>query len=417
MNPIILESNLLSQEEIDTASLHRAQTTAIATIKPEWFHCYTPEHIQSRRGLKSKILWFYSKCYNGAAFIGNTFHKTVAAVKFVAHPLFVAGNFLFGGIANRINNLVFPINPINGRREFRGISRRCEKFIGDWIIYPLALFDEKKRYPRRDSVAGTVNKVFLRLKKANKELLNPSNERVKFKYRVNTLQSPEINAFAAPGGGIALFSGLAENLEYLVQNKKIKETKVKFADGSVAKVDLSGVTFEDVIAAVLGHEMTHVASRHGIIPIINSVFWGTVRAISSFIFIEILSKIFALFEEKILNIPYLFKSRRQEYEADVTGTYFSKHAGFNPLGALYLHEAFLRMGLGNRFFDKQLEFTHDHPYIENRKRAIFASIQEFDPHALKGRVKWRLAHKGYDFARSSTAITYAHNTAAEMRSA
>lgn len=438
----------------DYSPLYQAQHTAAATLQSEWFPCYTPEHVHSLTGLKGKIIWAYSKCYDGVALVGQGLDKTIAAISYVFSYIFLpvtcVGNFLFGRIITQINNAVFPINPINGKRRFVGIPRRVEKFLGDWIIYPLTSFQFTTIQPTPGSLAEKVNTVFKRLQTANQELLNPQKERVHFNYRVRTVRSSQVNAFAVPGGRMVMFSELVEKLQSTINRREIQEVTVHFADGSTAKVDVSNITLDDALAAVLGHEMTHVASRHSMASLLLHGVCTLFANIGRMLFLEILKindteyqglkkketlsasekqslhdkekfyssidNLFQWVEEKIRYLFSMLNSQKHEYEADVTGTYFSQKAGFNPLGALYLQELFLRdKNCVSDFLHKHFELLFSHPYGENRKRAIFAAINEFDPKTVKPHVTWQLANKGYDYNRSGKAIRYAQEAAGLQR--
>jgi len=199
---------------------------------------------------------------------------------------------------------------------------------------------------------------------------------------------------------------------------------------------------EDALAALMGHEMTHVASRHSIAALTSRLIRSVLLTVGRFFlvqslkradkeyeelskrahydihakirleqkerFYEVLNEVFAWIEERVKSMANLFGSRKNEYEADVTGAYFASQAKYNPLGALYLQEV-LGRGHGDvqNFLHKHLEFLFTHPYKENRKRALFAAISEIAPQALKNATQWKIADSGYDIGRCSPAIQYA----------
>ena len=430
-------SPLAQTFETDFSPLYRAQRMALATVKSTWFPCYNSEYVLSQQGIKGKFIWVYSRIYDDCALVGKALRKSIAMVSIVAQPILAGGKFLFGWAVN----LVYPINHVSGCHHFVWVPRRIEKFLGDKIFFPLNTFDywEKSQSSRQRE---KVQKVFSQLLSANQQLLNPRNEEVAFNYRVKVLRSTSINAFAVPGGGVAIFSQLVKTLENTIQRQKIKEVNINFADGSKATVDVSGVNLDDTLAAVLGHEMTHVASRHSMAALTTSCIATALSAIGRFALVTFLknkdkrylelkakatlnpaergllrnkeafyatiNNIFKWMEDKILRLSMLLISRSHEYEADVTGVYCAQKANFNPLGALLLQEIFERMpGPASDFFHKHFEILFTHPYGENRKRAIFAAINEFDPRALQGRTTWKLTKSCYDLDRSSMAIRYA----------
>lgn len=419
--------------------LYRSQNAASDVFQTHFFPRYNPEYVKAQGGI---ALPLYHAIQKGA-------EATSHAVQVGISALTNAGDFALGWAVRPVLDVVYPINPINGDRHFVGISRGVEKVLGDYIFYPLASRGMRKTnelLPGTDKrIADKVDGVLTRLKGANEELLNPKGE-TPFDYRVKTIRSSKINAFAVPAGGMVVFSQIVREIDGAIRSKAIKQATVEFADGSKAAVDLSSVKTEDVLAALMGHEMTHVASRHSMVAIFGILIRSVVLSVGRFVLIgylktldkeyqelsnkpesertssevddlenkealyTALNDVFAWLEEKFKDLVGLFNSRKNEYEADVTGAYFSKQAGFNPLGALYLQEVLSQEKGGIMdTIHKYLEFMFTHPYGENRKRALFAAIQEIDPKALKG-VQWEVVRdERYDLKRASPAVKFVHN--------
>jgi hypothetical protein len=65
---------------------------------------------------------------------------------------------------------------------------------------------------------------------------------------------------------------------------------------------------------------------------------------------------------------------------------------------------------------QHLEFLYTHPYGENRKRALFASIAEFAPQNLQGRLsQWHFAdYAAYDPDSLTPAYRYCREIAARI---
>lgn len=422
-----------------TNVLHRSQSAASDVFHTHLLPCYSPEYIQSQGGTALRC---YSKVYNLIDTIGSGLEGISSGISKV-------GNNTVGLLMSPLLDFVCPINPINGNRHFLGISRGIEKMLGDWVFYPLITGGMRATHEllpgTHERIADKVESVLSRLKNANQDLLNPPDETAKFDYRVKTVLSSQINAFAVPAGGMVVFTQLVKEIDAAIKSKAIKETTVEFADGSKARVDLSQVTLEDALAALMGHEMTHVASRHSIVAIFGNLIRTIVMDVGRLALMtylkhtdkeyEALSKkpaselqqhekdalaakeqlysrlndVFKWVEEKAKEFVGLFNSRKNEYEADVTGTYFAHSAQFNPLGAIYLQEVLNQNKSGIMdWMHKNLEFFYTHPYGENRKRAILAAITEIAPESLKGRVTWNIANNGYDFERSSPAVKFAY---------
>jgi predicted Zn-dependent protease len=131
-------------------------------------------------------------------------------------------------------------------------------------------------------------------------------------YHVAVLDTPEINAMSAPGGFIFISRGFVN---------KIHD--------------------EDELAAVIAHEIGHVARRHGVAAISNAnltqalAIIGNEAAASSGN--ATVAQLDSLFHDSVNSIfdTLLTKgySRSQEYEADEYAAHLLTAAGYNP-GAL-----------------------------------------------------------------------------------
>lgn len=122
-----------------------------------------------------------------------------------------------------------------------------------------------------------------------------------FPYAFTVVDSPEINAFALPGGSVYVNSGLVTLLDT-----------------------------EDQLAAVIAHEMSHVAARHA------TEILTTVNA-SNFLLLVTLSVIpvaippTALEGARLAYILSLLRySRGKESEADTLGIRMMWNAGYDP---------------------------------------------------------------------------------------
>ncbi|MBU1739964.1 MAG: M48 family metalloprotease, partial [Proteobacteria bacterium] len=127
-------------------------------------------------------------------------------------------------------------------------------------------------------------------------------------YRFAVLDTPEINAMAAPGGVIFITRGL-----------------------------LATMRNEDELACVLGHEIAHVAGRHAI-RMIKKARWQQVAAITAreglaatgrapSALVNLAGKMTDRIMDVLLKGGY---DRAFEYEADKKGRLFAARAGYDP---------------------------------------------------------------------------------------
>jgi len=126
-----------------------------------------------------------------------------------------------------------------------------------------------------------------------------------WKWEVNLLNSPQVNAFCMPGGRVAFFTGIID------------------------KLNLS----DDEIAAVMGHEMAHALREHGR----ERMAKAGATAIASRLGGAALSAVLGIdpslttgATDAAGQLLVLKFSRGEEKEADLVGLDISARAGFDP---------------------------------------------------------------------------------------
>lgn len=130
-------------------------------------------------------------------------------------------------------------------------------------------------------------------------------------YHFLILDSPEVNAFAAPGGFVFVTKGL-----------------------------IAQCRDEEMLAAVLAHEVGHVVARHGLKAIKQSRLMDTFKLIGSEVAKQYgpadLAQLTDLFQGVLSDIAgQLIErgyDRKLEYEADGLAIKFTRATGYNPTG-------------------------------------------------------------------------------------
>jgi predicted Zn-dependent protease len=188
-------------------------------------------------------------------------------------------------------------------------------------------------------------------------------------YHFLTLDSNEINAFAAPGGLIFVTRGMIKCCKH-----------------------------EDAAAAVLAHEIGHVQFKHGLQAIKKSRITSALTTIGmegvKTLGGEKLAQLTKTFEDSISDITSTMinkgYSRSFERQADQAAVTILKRVGYNPNGLvdmLRIMEANLKPG--------GLDFAKTHPSPASRIEEIQVSIGEYSevktPKARKIRFKGVLA--------------------------
>lgn len=165
---------------------------------------------------------------------------------------------------------------------------------------------------------------------------------------ISVFQDDQVNAFALPGGGIGIYTGL-----------------------------LKAARTPDQLAAVIGHEIAHVQAEHanarlstqyateaglGLIQAIAGGTDGTSRNAMALL---------GLGAQVGILLPF---SRAQETEADILGLEYMARAGYDPRQAVELWQNMARVG-GNG----PPAFLSTHPSSRQRRQ----TLEEHMPKALE----------------------------------
>jgi predicted Zn-dependent protease len=159
-----------------------------------------------------------------------------------------------------------------------------------------------------------------------------------WKWQVNLVQDPQVNAFCMPGGRIGFFTGIID--------------KLKLTD--------------DEIAAVMGHEIAHALREHGRERASKSTTTGLITGIGG----AIASAITGYDVRGLANTAgqmYVLKfSRDEEREADLVGLDISSRAGFDPRAGISLWNKMAALNQRGA----PIEILSTHPGGEHRIQQI-----------------------------------------------
>jgi predicted Zn-dependent protease len=189
-------------------------------------------------------------------------------------------------------------------------------------------------------------------------------------YHFLILDSDEINAFAAPGGLIFISRGL-----------------------------LRCCKTEDAAAAVLAHEIGHVAYRHGLNAIKKSritsaITTGLLEAGKNLTNSQV-AELTTVFEGSIQDITSTLinsgYSRAFETQADKGAVEILKRAGYNPQGLLDMLQT-----MEKHMKPGGLDFAKTHPAPKARIESVNESFSSFPPvdESLKRQARFRRALAG-----------------------
>ncbi len=201
------------------------------------------------------------------------------------------------------------VNPVTGKQELQFISEAQEVALG-----------EKNYAPTRQSEGGDLTvmpELTAYVNEVGQKLAAVADRRLPYEFVVLNNSTP--NAWALPGGKIAVNRGLLTELDN-----------------------------ESELAAVLGHEIVHAAARHGakaqergtLMQVglaaaqIGAAIGGIDRTAAN------LAIQGAGVGAQMIQHQY---GREQELESDRYGMQYMKAAGYDPWGAVTLQETFVRL--------------------------------------------------------------------------
>ena len=143
------------------------------------------------------------------------------------------------------------------------------------------------------------------------------NDRSKaWRWEVNLISSKQINAFCMPGGKIAFYNGILEQLKLT----------------------------DDEAAMIMGHEMAHALREHARARIAKSQGTGTLLSIGAQLFgLGQLGDVAASLGTQLITLRF---SRDDETDADLVGLELAARAGYDPQAAVSLWEKMGRAGGG-----------------------------------------------------------------------
>jgi predicted Zn-dependent protease len=197
-------------------------------------------------------------------------------------------------------------------------------------------------------LAGSGDRQLQRLRAIGQRIVPfapPWNPRApQWKWEVNLLNQPTINAFCMPGGKIAFYMGILRTLQ------------------------LS----DDEVAAIMGHEVAHALREHA-----RERFGKTVATqagaglVSSLLGLGNAGQALVNMGGQLLTLKF---SRDDETEADIVGMDLAARAGYDPAAGVTLWQKMMGASKG-----KPLEFISTHPAGDTRIRDIQAKLPKVQP--------------------------------------
>ena len=266
-------------------------------------------------------------------------------------------------------------NPVTGNRQLNLISEEREISIGEEQYQP-TLQTQGGRYDRDDDLNQYVDEVG--------QSLAQVSDRPDLPYEFEVINSGVPNAWALPGGKIAINRGLLVELDNEAQ-----------------------------LAAVLGHEVVHAAARHsaqrmqrGMLMQLGVAGIGLGVALSDNRYAPLVMGSAAI-GSKLIMAQY---SQAHEFEADRFGMEYMVDAGYHPDAAVELQETFVRLSEGgNNDFISGLFQSHPPSPERVDANSMYASRLSRDGEFYEDRFQQHIAglekasdaYAAYDRARKA----------------
>ena len=270
---------------------------------------------------------------------------------------FIRTQWIIVTLAVALLAIACAVNPVSGKKELMFFSEQQEIAMGQEtdqaIRQQYGIYEDK-------ALNDYVNRV-------GQSMVSHSH-RPKLKHYFAILDTPMVNAFAAPGGYIYVTRGI-----------------------------LALMNSEAELAAVLGHEMGHVAARHSMAKMSGQMLAQIGLVVGSVISKDI--RKFAGLASIGTQLLFLKFSRSDEYQADSLGIRYSRQAQYAPGEMLRFFSALENMSAESSSHNIPT-FLSTHPMTSDRIAKVKEQLSSQDA---------SLAIKKEDYLRRLDGLIYGDN--------
>jgi predicted Zn-dependent protease len=244
-------------------------------------------------------------------------------------------NFLVFVLVVALLAIACAVNPVSGKKELMLFSEKQEIAMGQesdqQIRQEFGIYEDK-----------ALNDYLERIGQS----MVPYTHRPNLHYHFTVLDTPVVNAFAAPGGFIYVTRGI-----------------------------LALMNSEAELAVVLGHELGHVSARHSMEQLSAQIVAQAGLLLGSVLSKDI--RKFAGLASIGMQLLFLKFSRGDEYQADSLGISYARQAGFAPGEMLRFFTALENMTAESSSHNIPT-FLSTHPMTKDRIQKVKALVSSQD---------------------------------------
>lgn len=232
-------------------------------------------------------------------------------------------------------------NPVSGRQQLVLVSeQQAQQASAQAYSQTLSEAQGKGRLNTDAALNARVRRITDRL---IAQAGNMYPESRNWKWSIAVIDEPKINAWAMPGGKMAIYTGIIQKLALT----------------------------DDEIAQIMGHEISHAILGHGRERMSRAMATQGGLQLGSILAGRDLTALGPV-ATVALNLP---NSRNAESEADRYGVELAARAGYDPRASVTLWEKMTRATSGNQ----PPQFLSTHPAPGNRIQALQALIPRMMP--------------------------------------
>ncbi|MDD5737051.1 MAG: M48 family metallopeptidase [Candidatus Omnitrophica bacterium] len=231
------------------------------------------------------------------------------------------------------------VNPATGKKQFVMIGTQEEVSIGNQVATEV---ETNFKLSKDEALIERANRIGLLIAKVS--------DRQDVRYYFRVLEDEDPNALSTPGGYVYVNSGLMRRAD------------------------------DNELAAVIAHEVGHIAARHSVMAMQSNMATSLIAAL---VFSSVKTKQEMRQGAAVaLNLVMLGYSREDEFEADKLGVKYAYSAGFDPYGMVNFLEKLQRENKENPL-DKGLVYLKSHPLYSERIAKARAYAARLESEALK----------------------------------